>query len=62
MINFYFSDIGYGPGMPRKARIDATGALHHIIDRGIERMRIFKDSANSVNFLARRGKELGGHT
>ncbi len=61
MINFYFSDIGYGPDMPR-ARTDATGALHHIIDRGIERMRIFKDSTNSVNFLARRGKELGGHT
>ena len=48
--------------MPHKARIDATGALNHIIARGIERMRIFKDSANSVNILARRGKELGGHT
>jgi hypothetical protein len=48
--------------MPRKARIDATGALHHIITRGIEKRRIFKDSANSVNFLARIGKELGGHT
>jgi len=27
--------------MPRKARIDAPGALHHIIVRGIERRRIF---------------------
>jgi len=29
--------------MPRKARIDAPGALHHIIVRGIERRRIFSD-------------------
>jgi len=27
--------------MPRKARIDAPGALHHIIARGIERSEIF---------------------
>ena len=27
--------------MPRKSRIDAPGALHHIIARGIERRRIF---------------------
>ena len=27
--------------MPRKARIDALGALHHIIVRGIERRKIF---------------------
>ena len=31
--------------MPRKARIDAPGALHHIIIRGIERKAIFKDIA-----------------
>ncbi len=30
--------------MPRKARIEAPGALHHIIVRGIERKAIFKDS------------------
>jgi len=29
--------------MPRKARIDAPGALHHIIVRGIERRKLFKD-------------------
>jgi len=29
--------------MPRKARIDAAGALQHIIVRGIERCRIFYD-------------------
>ena len=31
--------------MPRKAGIDAPGALHHIICRGIERRNIFKDNA-----------------
>ena len=29
--------------IPGKARIDAPGALHHIIVRGIERRKIFKD-------------------
>ena len=29
--------------MPRKARIDAPGALLHIIIRGIERKAIFKE-------------------
>ena len=36
--------------MPCKARIDAPGALHHIIIRGIERKAIFKDSADRKNF------------
>ncbi len=45
--------------MPRKARIDATGAVHHIIARGIERMRIFKDSANSVIFWHGEVRNLG---
>jgi putative transposase len=39
--------------MPRKARIDAPGALHHIIVRGIERRDIFKDSTDKINFLDR---------
>jgi len=39
--------------MPRKARIDAPGALHHIICRGIERRQIFKDDADSDNFVKR---------
>ena len=39
--------------MPRKARIDAPGALHHIIIRGIERKAIFKDSADRQNFFER---------
>jgi REP element-mobilizing transposase RayT len=44
--------------MPRKARIDAPGALHHIIVRGIERRKIFKDDTDRINFLDRLGKVL----
>jgi putative transposase len=44
--------------MPRNARIDAPGALHHIIVRGIERRKIFKDDTDRNNFLDRRGKVL----
>ena len=39
--------------MPRKARIDAPGALHHIIIRGIEGKAIFKDNADRTNFVER---------
>ena len=42
--------------MPRKARIDAPGALHHIIIRGIERKAIFKDKADRGNFFERLGR------
>ncbi len=41
--------------MPRKARIDAPGALHHIIVRGIERRRIFSDDQDRDNFIERLG-------
>ncbi|MCG2774804.1 MAG: hypothetical protein L6406_03900 [Desulfobacterales bacterium] len=41
--------------MPRKARIDAPGALHHIIIRGIERRKIFRDNTDRNNFLDRLG-------
>ena len=41
--------------MPRKARIDAPGALHHIIVRGIERRKIFYDDPDRNNFLERLG-------
>ena len=34
--------------MPRKARIDAPGALHHIIARGIARRKVFDDNADQV--------------
>ena len=44
--------------MPRRGRIDAPGALHHIIIRGIERKAIFKDSQDYYNFLDRFGDLL----
>lgn len=39
--------------MPRKSRIDAPGALHHIIARGIERSDIFIDNFDRNNFIDR---------
>ena len=44
--------------MPRKARIDAPGALHHIIVRGIERRKIFLDDSDRHCFLDRLGAVL----
>lgn len=41
--------------MPRQTRIDAPGALHHIIVRGIERKKIFKDDTDRDKFLERFG-------
>ena len=34
--------------MPRSARIDAPGVLHHIIIRGIERRKIFRDDKDNL--------------
>jgi putative transposase len=39
--------------MPRKARIDIPGLLHHVIVRGIERRHIFLDEQDRAEFLAR---------
>jgi REP element-mobilizing transposase RayT len=44
--------------MPRKSRIDASGALHHIICRGIERRPIFKDDDGRDRFVERLGTVL----
>lgn len=44
--------------MPRKTRIDAPGALHHIIIRGIERRAIFEDPQDYQNFIERLGNIL----
>jgi len=37
--------------MPRQASIDAPGALHHIIVRGIERCTIFKNDTRQGIFF-----------
>ncbi len=39
--------------MPRKARLDAPGALHHIIVRGIEKKAIFRNVVDRKDFLKR---------
>ncbi len=39
--------------MPRQARIDAPGALHHIICRGIEGRAVFKDDDDRSDFVRR---------
>jgi REP element-mobilizing transposase RayT len=44
--------------MPRKARIDAPGALHYIIMRGINRRKIFFDDTDRDDFLDRPGDIL----
>jgi putative transposase len=44
--------------MPRQARIDAPGALQHIVVRGIERRKIFDDDADRNAFVARLGRVL----
>jgi len=42
--------------MPRQARLDAPGTLHHVMIRGIERSRIFKDDQDRQDVISRTGK------
>jgi putative transposase len=44
--------------MPRKARIDAAGAVHHVIGRAINRQAIFSDKKDYLNFMERLGDLL----
>ena len=44
--------------MPRQARLDAVGALHHIMIRGIERRKIFRNDRDRKDFLDRLAKLL----
>lgn len=44
--------------MPRKGRIDAAGALHHIICRGIERRKIFRNDTDKDDFIDRLSRVL----
>lgn len=41
--------------MPRQARIDTPGALHHVMIRGIEKTAIFRDDKDRTSFLDRLG-------
>jgi hypothetical protein len=42
--------------MPRLARLDAPGVLHHVMGRGIERKEIFLSSLDRNDFIARLAK------
>jgi putative transposase len=42
--------------MPRGARLDSPGALHHVMVRGIDRMAIVADDEDRLDFLNRIGK------
>ena len=44
--------------MPRKARLDAPGALHHIMVRGIDKTNIFVDHQDKALFLERFGENI----
>ncbi len=44
--------------MPRKSRIDAPGALHHVIVRGIDRKDIFTDQKDYLTLIDRLGNLL----
>ena len=47
--------------MPRQARLDAPGTLHHVMIRGIEGANIFWDEKDRERFLSRVG-EIGKAT
>ena len=42
--------------MPRGARLDAPGSLHHVMIRGIERRTIVEDEKDRENFVSRLAK------
>lgn len=42
--------------MPRKARLDAYGTLHHVMARGIERSAIFRKNQDREDFIERLGR------
>ena len=41
--------------MPRQARLDAPGTLHHVMVRGIDGVVIFRDDQDREDFLSRIG-------
>jgi len=44
--------------MPRQARLDIPGALHHIMMRGINKAKIFCDDQDRAKFLERLGQNI----
>jgi len=50
--------MAYASSMPRLARLDAPGVLHHVICRGIERRPIVRDDTDRATFVERLGRVL----
>ena len=48
---YIWNSVLYSDSMSRKARIDASEALHHIFVRGIECRKIFLDDFYRDHFL-----------
>jgi len=46
--------------MPRQPRLDAPGTLHHVMGRGIEKIKIFRNKNDREDFI-RRIEELCSH-
>jgi len=44
--------------MPKLARLDAPGVLHHIMIRGMERTKIFRRNKDREDFFERLAKLL----
>jgi hypothetical protein len=44
--------------MPRDARLDTPGALHHVMCRGIERQPIVRDDTDRAAFVEHLGRVL----
>ena len=42
--------------MPRQARLDAPGTLHHVIVRGIEKRELVDDRTDRDNFVSKMGQ------
>lgn len=42
--------------MPRQARLDTPGTLHHVIIRGIEKRKIVNDRKDREDFVNRMGE------
>jgi len=42
--------------MPRQPRLDTPGALHQVMERGIEGKKIFRKDGDREDFLSRLGE------
>ena len=48
--------------MPRQPRLDAPGAVHHVMGRGIERTQVFQEAGDREDFVTRLAVQGLGYT